>query len=84
MFAFDFGVWGYLYPGGQCFNAAAFPGSRHSWLGACSASSTGICLPLNGNVAKKDASFFEVYGKVNVTLNDQCRSASTNTTRRTS
>ena len=20
MFAFDFGVWGYLYPGGQCFN----------------------------------------------------------------
>src|SRR6267378_1429466 len=26
MFAFDFGVWGYLYPGGQCFNALAFPG----------------------------------------------------------
>jgi len=26
-FAFDFGVWGYLYPGGQCFNGAAFPGS---------------------------------------------------------
>ena len=25
MFAFDFGVWGYLYPGGQCFNADAFP-----------------------------------------------------------
>src|SRR5258708_24088380 len=27
MFAFDFGIWGYLYPGGQCFNGAAFPGS---------------------------------------------------------
>src|ERR1700709_481974 len=27
MFAFDFGVWGYLYPGGQCFNPGAFPGS---------------------------------------------------------
>src|SRR2546426_380706 len=27
MFAFDFGVWGYLYPGGTCFNAAAIPGS---------------------------------------------------------
>src|ERR1700748_1670866 len=27
MFAFDFGVWGYLYPGGQCFGAAAVPGS---------------------------------------------------------
>src|SRR3979411_2156945 len=26
MFAFDLGLWGYLYPGGQCFNAAAFPG----------------------------------------------------------
>src|SRR6266446_8958895 len=27
IFAFDFGVWGYLYPGGQCFNSAALPGS---------------------------------------------------------
>src|SRR5258708_2906676 len=27
MFAFDFGLWGYIYPGGQCFNAAPFPGS---------------------------------------------------------
>src|SRR3954462_9723173 len=27
MFAFDFGVWGYLYPGGKCFNAFAVPGS---------------------------------------------------------
>src|SRR3954469_16318387 len=25
MFAFDFGVWGYLYPGGKCFNAFAVP-----------------------------------------------------------
>ena len=28
-------------------------------------------LPLNGNVAKRSASFFEAYGKVNITLNDQ-------------
>ena len=28
-------------------------------------------LPLNGNVAKRSASFYEVYGKVNITLNDQ-------------
>ncbi|HZC95295.1 MAG TPA: hypothetical protein VE267_04015, partial [Bradyrhizobium sp.] len=27
-------------------------------------------LPINGNFAKKNASFFEVYGKVNITLND--------------
>ena len=69
MFAFDFGVWGYLYPGGQCFNAGAFPGS-----GIPGSSSQCVAdgnLPLNGNVAKKDASFFEGYAKVNVTINDQ-------------
>src|SRR5258706_15439354 len=27
MFAFDFGVWGYLYPGGTCYIAPAIPGS---------------------------------------------------------
>src|SRR5450631_2605086 len=69
MFAFDFGLWGYLYPGGQCFNAAAGPGSGipGSELG-CILNGN---LPFNGNVAKKNASFFEAYGKVNVTLNDQ-------------
>ncbi|HYV29579.1 MAG TPA: TorF family putative porin [Candidatus Binatia bacterium] len=69
MFAFDFGVWGYLYPGGQCFNSAAFPGSGipGSEIG-CVINGN---LPFNGNVAKKDASFYEGYAKVNVTLNDQ-------------
>jgi uncharacterized protein (TIGR02001 family) len=69
MFAFDFGLWGYIYPGGQCFNAAAFPGSGipGSELG-CIINGN---LPFNGNVAKRDASFFEGYAKVNVTLNDQ-------------
>ena len=37
MFAFDFGVWGYLYPGGQCFNASAFP-ARASRLAHAAAS----------------------------------------------
>jgi hypothetical protein len=69
MFAFDFGLWGYIYPGGQCFNAAAFPGSGipGSELGCIENGN----LPFNGNVAKRDASFFEGYAKVNVTLNDQ-------------
>jgi hypothetical protein len=68
MFAFDIGAWGYLYPGGQCFNAAAFPGSGIPGSEAqCILSN----LPLNGNVAKRSASFYEVYGKVNITLNDQ-------------
>lgn len=77
MFAFDFGVWGYLYPGGQCFGDAGngvVPPTNN-----CAAFNQGIDfgvpgiggLPINGNVAKKKASFVEVYGKVNVTLNDQ-------------
>jgi uncharacterized protein (TIGR02001 family) len=61
MFAFDFGVWGYLYPGGQCFNTQAFCGGDQSF---------GVGLPINGNFAKKSASFYEGYAKVNVTLND--------------
>ena len=69
MFAFDFGLWGYLYPGGQCFNPAAFPGSGIP--GSSSQCVQNGALPLNGNVAKADASFFEGYAKVNVTLNDQ-------------
>jgi uncharacterized protein (TIGR02001 family) len=69
MFAFDLGIWGYLYPGGQCFNAGAGPGSGipGSEIG-CIINGN---LPFNGNVAKKDASFYEGYAKVNVTLNDQ-------------
>jgi uncharacterized protein (TIGR02001 family) len=67
MFAFDFGLWGYLYPGGQCFNAGALPGMP-GFSPSCIANGN---LPVNGNVAKKDASFYEGYAKVNVTLNDQ-------------
>jgi hypothetical protein len=77
MFAFDFGVWGYLYPGGKCYNAAALPGSGipGSDVG-CAVSPFGNSdpvtggLPINGNFAKKNASFFEGYGKVNITIND--------------
>jgi hypothetical protein len=69
IFAFDFGLWGYLYPGGTCFNAAAFPGSGIPGSGLdCIINGN---LPFNGNVAKRNASFFEAYAKVNVTINDQ-------------
>jgi uncharacterized protein (TIGR02001 family) len=76
MFAFDFGLWGYLYPGGQCFNAAAFPGSGIPGSEAqCiingnlpnAFATTGV----PGNVAKRSASFYETYAKVNITVNDQ-------------
>ena len=70
MFAFDFGVWGYLYPGGQCF------GSQYTLLqGNCGGdvdnSQGALGLPINGNFAKKNASFYEGYAKVNITINDQ-------------
>src|SRR3954468_4873528 len=78
MFAFDFGVWGYLYPGGTCYNAAAIPGSGIPGSDAgCAVSPFGNSdpvtggLPINGNFAKKSASFYEGYAKVNITLNDQ-------------
>jgi hypothetical protein len=66
-FAFDFGVWGYLYPGGICadnITTGGFPGGN-----VCPVSSTTIFLA-DGNVMKKDVSFFEVYGKGNYTIND--------------
>jgi uncharacterized protein (TIGR02001 family) len=53
--ALDFGFWYYGYPGGQCYN-----------------SSVSGCLPSlqNGNVIKKDLSFYEWYGKATYTVND--------------
>jgi hypothetical protein len=69
IFAFDFGVWGYLYPGGSCFNSAAGPGSGIPGSEAqCVLNGS---LPVNGNVAKRDASFFEGYAKLNIAINDQ-------------
>ncbi|MBW7962809.1 TorF family putative porin [Bradyrhizobium sp. BR 10261] len=66
-FAFDVGIWGYLYPGGSCADNVApggIPGGN-----VCPASTTTIFLA-DGNVMKKDVSFFEVYGKMNYTIND--------------
>jgi uncharacterized protein (TIGR02001 family) len=60
--ALDFGYWYYYYPGGQCFNGA-IPG--------CAMANLGISGIPNGNVAKADASFWEVYAKGTWTINDQ-------------
>src|SRR6202140_4022033 len=72
MFAFDFGLWGYIYPGGQCFGGVG-PGTTNSCaaFGQGTDFGFGAGLPINGNFAKRDASFFEGYGKVNITVNDQ-------------
>jgi uncharacterized protein (TIGR02001 family) len=66
-FALDLGVWGYLYPGGSCADnvlTGGIPGGN-----VCPVSTSTIFLA-DGNVMKKDVSFFEVYGKGNYTIND--------------
>jgi hypothetical protein len=60
--SFDFGFWYYWYPAGQCFSAGIQP---------C-APSGGVpfqFLP-NGNAAKADASFYEIFAKVNYAVTD--------------
>lgn len=61
--AFDFGVWGYLYPGGRCIDGNAGGVAA----GLCP---TGAEFLPNGNFMKKDVSYYEFYGKVNYTIND--------------
>lgn len=58
--AFDFGFWYYGYPGGQCIDT-------NPVSGICPAGSSFLA---NGNVMKRDVSFFEGYGKLNYTFND--------------
>ena len=67
--AFDFGVWGYLYPGGTCYNGGNGGLAVDAGGNAISPQCFANFLP-NGNVMKRDVSFFEVYGKLNYTIND--------------
>jgi len=64
-FAFDIGVWGYLYPGGTCYFGAPADTAGNPLSTECATN-----FLANGNVMKKDVSFFEVYGKVTYTIND--------------
>jgi uncharacterized protein (TIGR02001 family) len=64
-FAFDFGVWGYLYPGGTCYFGAPTDLAGKPLSAECAQN-----VLLDGNVMKKDVSFFEGYAKVNYTIND--------------
>jgi uncharacterized protein (TIGR02001 family) len=66
-FAFDFGVWGYLYPGGTCQEGVVGAGG----IGApvCPAGSPVAYAPGVFQM-KKDVSFYEIYGKLNYTVND--------------
>jgi uncharacterized protein (TIGR02001 family) len=64
-FAFDFGLWGYIYPGGTCFFGASVDTAGKPLSPECL-----VNIAPSGNVMKKDVSFMEVYGKVNYTVND--------------
>jgi len=63
-FAFDLGIWGYLYPGGQCIDSFGGPGGA----AVCPPGSNVVLPSFNG--MKKDVSFYEGYAKVNYTIND--------------
>jgi len=67
-FAFDIGVWGYLYPGGTCFFGGG-PGAT-DFTGKLVGAECGANSIPNGNTVKKDVSFFEAYAKLNYTIND--------------
>jgi hypothetical protein len=62
--ALDFGGIVYWYPGGTCFNGSVAPVFGQDCI------ENGF-LPINGNVIKKDLTFWEVYAKGTYAVNDQ-------------
>jgi hypothetical protein len=73
--ALDFGAWYYWYPGGECFGLAAGPINNCNLNGGGPPAGPGVpnpnLQPFGPNFAKKNASFWEVYGKATYTFNDQ-------------
>jgi hypothetical protein len=74
--ALDFGAWYYWYPGGECFGGTV--GTVGNCLLNGGGTPAGVSVPEpgfspfgNGNVVKKNESFWEVYGKATYTINDQ-------------
>jgi uncharacterized protein (TIGR02001 family) len=69
--ALDFGAWYYYYPGGQCFNTPALCNSLGGGSAVFPFAVPGTATnPLGGNVAKQNASFYEIYAKATYTIND--------------
>src|SRR5260370_1011792 len=66
-FAFDFGVWGYLYPGGGCADNVRTGGI--SGGGVCAVSTNTVFLA-NRHVMKEDARFYAGPAQVNYTITD--------------
>lgn len=63
--ALDVGVWGYLYPGGRCFDNGGIPGVTT----VCPDANVNLAGPAF-NVMKKDVSFYEFYAKATYTVNE--------------
>ena len=63
--ALDFGIWEYYYPGGTCFGSGPTQNPPGTAGNACLADP----YP-SGNVAKRNASFYEVYAKATYTMGD--------------
>lgn len=66
--ALDFGVWGYLYPGGKCAGDGLY-GTSGVAAGNCGTDPSQIALA-NGNFLKKDVSFYEIYAKATYNFTD--------------
>jgi hypothetical protein len=63
--ALDFGIWEYYYPGGACYGNGPLQAPPGTGTSAC------LAPPWpSGNVAKRDASFYEVYAKATYTMGD--------------
>jgi hypothetical protein len=65
--ALDFGIWEYYYPGGTCWTGG------QPLLPPAGVGGSAACLTptwASGNVAKKNASFYEVYAKATYTMGD--------------
>lgn len=66
--ALDFGVWGYVYPSGQCVDGNTTAGTAViTPAGLCAFGASAL---FNGNVMKGDVSYYEAYGKATYTFND--------------
>jgi hypothetical protein len=65
-FAFDFGAFGYLYPGGRCHYGFPVDTAGNPLSNECLIN----FIAPSGNVIKKDLHFFELYGKVLYTVNE--------------
>ena len=71
MFAFDFGVWGYLYPGGQCFGARRHRCCRQVAVSESHRVAAPPACRSTATSPRRAPASTKVYAKVNVTLNDQ-------------